>query len=178
MKKMVLSILLAIAAALPAMAYTAQEAVDLFVSHSTLRYASVGVTVIDLDSAKTIASYRPDQSNITASTMKTVISSAALGLLGPHYRFETPVYLDGEVSDGCFTGNIIVRGMGDPTLGSVNLPNQANIVDEIINALRARGITRVKGAVIGDDSYYGSPTMTWIGTWATWPTPMAQQSMP
>ena len=152
-----LSILLAIAAALPAMAYTAQEAVDLFVSHSTLRYASVGVTVIDLDSAKTIASYRPDQSNITASTMKTVISSAALGLLGPHYRFETPVYLDGEVSDGCFTGNIIVRGMGDPTLGSVNLPNQANIVDEIINALRARGITRVKGAVIGDDSYYGYP---------------------
>lgn len=55
-----------------------------------------------------------------------------MGLLGPHYRFETPVYLDGEVSDGCFTGNIIVRGMGDPTLGSVNLPNQANIVDEII----------------------------------------------
>ena len=157
MKKTVLSILLAIAAALPAMAYTAQEAVDLFVSHSTLRYASVGVTVIDLDSAKTIASYRPDQSNITASTMKTVISSAALGLLGPHYRFETPVYLDGEVSDGCFTGNIIVRGMGDPTLGSVNLPNQANIVDEIISALRARGITRVKGAVIGDDSYYGYP---------------------
>ena len=124
MKKTILSILLAITAALPVMAYTAQEAVDLFVSHSSLRYAAVGVTVVDLDSAKAIAGYRQDQANITASTMKTVVSSAALGLMGPHFRFETPVYLDGEVEDGCFRGNIVLRGMGDPTLGSVFLPGQ------------------------------------------------------
>ena len=148
---------MALCAAMNLMAYTAQEAVDLFVSHSTLRYASVGVAVIDLDSAKMIASYRPDQANITASTMKTVVSSAALGLLGPHFRFETPVYLDGEVKDGLFKGNIVIRGLGDPTVGSVYLPNQANIVDEIIAALRARGINRVEGTVIGDDSYYGFP---------------------
>ena len=157
MKKTILSILLAIAAALPVMGYTAQEAVDLFVSHSSLRYAAVGVTVVDLDSAKAIAGYRQDQANITASTMKTVVSSAALGLMGPHFRFETPVYLDGEVEDGCFRGNIVIRGMGDPTLGSVYLPCQANIVDEIIDALRARGITRIEGTVIGDDTYYGYP---------------------
>ena len=136
---------------------TAQEAVDKFVANSTLRYASVGVTVIDLDSAKTIASYRPEQANITASTMKTVVSSAALGMLGPHFRFETPVYLDGTVEDGHFKGNIVIRGTGDPTLGSVFLPCQANIVDEIVAALRARGITWVEGAVIGDDSLYAYP---------------------
>ena len=126
-------------------------------SNSSLRYASVGVQVIDLDSAKSIASYRPDQANITASTMKTVVSSAALGLLGPHFRFETPVYLDGEVRGDCLYGNLIVKGMGDPTLGSVFLPCQANIVDEIIAALRARGISRIEGDVICDDSYYGFP---------------------
>ena len=136
---------------------TAQEAVDKFVANSSLRYASVGVTVIDLDSAKTIASYRPEQANITASTMKTVVSSAALGMLGPHFRFETPVYLDGTVEDGHFKGNIVIRGTGDPTLGSVFLPCQANIVDEIVAALRARGITWVEGAVIGDDSLYAYP---------------------
>ena len=156
-KRVVMTLLLGIAAVLPLMAYTAQEAVDRFVSNSSLRYASVGVQVIDLDSAKSIASYRPDQANITASTMKTVVSSAALGLLGPHFRFETPVYLDGVVNDGVFKGNIIIRGLGDPTLGSVFLPNQPNIVAEIISALKARGITRVEGAVVGDDSYYGYP---------------------
>ncbi len=156
-KRTFFSILLALAATLPLMADTAQEAVDKFVSHSSLRYASVGVTVVDLDSAKTIAGFRQDQANITASTMKTVVSSAALGLMGPHFRFETPVYLDGEVADSSFRGNIVIRGLGDPTLGSVYLANQANIVDEIISALRARGITRVEGTIIGDDTYYGYP---------------------
>jgi D-alanyl-D-alanine carboxypeptidase/D-alanyl-D-alanine-endopeptidase (penicillin-binding protein 4) len=150
-------LMLALMAAAQLQTNSAQEAVDKFVSHSSLRYASVGVTVIDLDSAKTIASYRPEQANITASTMKTVVSSAALGLLGPHFRFETPVYLDGEVTDGHFKGNIVIRGTGDPTLGSVFLPCQANIVEEIVAALQACGITQVEGAVIGDDSLYAYP---------------------
>ena len=157
MKKIAISILLAIAAALPLMAYTPQEAVNKFVSHSSLRYASLGVQVIDLDSARSIASYRPEQANITASTMKTVISSAALGLLGPHFRFETPVYLDGELRDGSFKGNIIIRGLGDPTIGSVFLPCQANIVQEIIDALHALGISSIEGTIVGDDSYYCYP---------------------
>ena len=157
MKRITILALVALVATLRLTAYTAQEAVDKFISHNSLRYASVGVQVIDLDSAKSIASYRPDQANITASTMKTVVSSAALGILGPHFRFETPVYLDGVVEDGCFRGNIVIRGIGDPTLGSIFLPEQANIVDEILNALRARGITTVEGAIVGDDSYYAFP---------------------
>ena len=157
MRKLALSVALALSALLPLAAMTPQEAVNRFVSHSSLRYASLGVQVIDLDSARSIASYRPEQANITASTMKTVVSSAALGLLGPHFRFETPVYLDGVLQDGCFKGNLVIRGTGDPTLGSVFLPCQANIVSEIIAALRAQGITSIEGAVIGDDSYYGYP---------------------
>ena len=151
------ALLLTLSSAWQLHAENAQTAVDKFVANSSLRYASVGVTVIDLDSAKTIASYRPEQANITASTMKTVVSSAALGMLGPHFRFETPVYLDGSVVDGHFKGNIVIRGTGDPTLGSVFLPCQANIVDEIIDALRTQGISWVEGAVIGDDSLYAYP---------------------
>jgi len=157
MKRITITTLVALLATFQLIAYTAQEAVDMFVSHSSLRYASVGVQVIDLDSAMSIASYRPNQANITASTMKTVVSSAALGLMGPHFRFETPVYLDGEVKDGHFKGYIVIRGMGDPTLGSIFLPQQANIVEEILDALRARGINSVEGSILGDDSYYAYP---------------------
>lgn len=157
MKRITLLISSALVAVMHVLALTPQEAVDKFVSNSSLRHASIGVQVIDLDSAKSIASYRPDQSNITASTMKTVVSSAALGLMGPHFRFETPVYLDGTIEDGHFKGNIIIRGTGDPTLGSVFLPCQANIVEEIIGALRALGISSIEGAIIGDDSYYSYP---------------------
>ena len=157
MRHFLYTTLLALAATLSLNAITPQEAVNKFVSNSSLRYASVGVTVVDLDSAHTIASYRPDQANITASTMKTVVSSAALGLMGPHFRFETPVYLDGVINDGHFKGNIVIRGTGDPTLGSVFLPEQPNIVMEILAALHARGITQVEGSIVGDDSYYAFP---------------------
>ena len=157
MKRITITTLVALLATFQLIAYTAQEAVDKFVSHSSLRYASVGVQVIDLDSAMSIASYRPDQANITASTMKTVVSSAALGLMGPHFRFETPIYLDGEITDGHFKGDIVIRGTGDPTLGSIFLPQQANIVEEILDALRARGINSVEGSILGDDSYYAYP---------------------
>ena len=158
MKRIALFITMALVATLQLLAArTAQDAVDKFVSDSSLLYASVGVQVIDLATGEPIASYRPEQANITASTMKTVVSSAALGLLGPHFRFETPVYLDGEVIGGRFVGDIVIRGLGDPTLGSVFLPRQANIVSEILAALRARGITAVEGRVVGDDSYYCFP---------------------
>ena len=69
-----LTTIMALAATFGLSAQSAQEAVDKFVSNSSLRYASVGVQVIDLDSARSIASYRPEQANITASTMKTVVS--------------------------------------------------------------------------------------------------------
>jgi D-alanyl-D-alanine carboxypeptidase/D-alanyl-D-alanine-endopeptidase (penicillin-binding protein 4) len=156
-RTIITTVLLALVASLQVAALTPQEAVDKFVSNPSLRYASLGVQVIDLDSAKSVASYHPEQANITASTMKTVVSSAALGLMGPHFRFETPVYLDGEIQDGRFKGNIIIYGLGDPTLGSIYLPNQANIVEEIIDALRARGIHSVEGTIVGDDSYYCYP---------------------
>lgn len=158
MKRITLFIMMAVAIASHLSAtLSPQEAIDRFVANPSLRYASVGVQLISLDSMRSVASYRPEQANITASTMKTVVSSAALGLLGPHFRFETPVYLDGELKDGCFKGNIIIRGTGDPTLGSVFLPNQANIVTEVVNALHDWGIRKVEGAVIGDDGYYCFP---------------------
>ena len=156
-KRFYIIILVMLAAALRLVALEPQEAVDRFIAHNSLRYASVGVQVIDLDSAKSIASYRPEQANITASTMKTVVSSAALGMLGPHFRFETPVYLDGKVDGDTFMGMLVVRGLGDPTLGSVFLPCQANIVDEITSALQARGIKRIVGQIYCDDSYYAYP---------------------
>ena len=53
-----LSLITLLAAFMPVLAFISpQDAVNQFVSHSSLRYASVGVNVIDLDSAKSIANY-------------------------------------------------------------------------------------------------------------------------
>jgi len=156
MRHYLLTLLLVLTTIMPTLAITPQQAVDAFANDSSLRHASLGIAVVDLDSAHIVACHGLEQADITASTMKVVTSSAALALLGGDYRFETPVYLDGEVKGNRFKGNLVVRGIGDPTLGTQYLP-VTNIVDEIVTALHERGISKVEGAIVCDDSYYPFP---------------------
>ena len=68
-----------------------QEAIDKFVSAPSLRNGSVGVCVMTLDSMKVVGESNALQSQITASTMKTVTSATALHLLGKDFKFSTKV---------------------------------------------------------------------------------------
>lgn len=132
----------------------AQQAVDRFTADSTLRHASAGVAIVDLSNGNIIAGHHQDLATITASTMKTVTSAAALQVLGPDYRFTTPVYLDGEVMGSRLKGNVVVVGSGDPTLGSRYFKEDLDITREVVAALHAHGITRVDGNVVVDNTLY------------------------
>jgi D-alanyl-D-alanine carboxypeptidase/D-alanyl-D-alanine-endopeptidase (penicillin-binding protein 4) len=63
-----------------------------------------------------LLSYRPSAPANPASVMKLVTTFAGLELLGPAYTWSTPVYVDGNISDGVLTGNLIIQGRGDPKL--------------------------------------------------------------
>ena len=114
--------------AMPTWSITMQEAVDLFVGDKMLQHASAGVAVMRIDSGKVVASHLLDQAIVTASTMKTVTSTAALETLGGDFAFETQVLLRGTVSGDTLRGDIVVVGSGDPTLGSRYFPKNPSIV--------------------------------------------------
>ena len=59
-----------------------QQAIDKFMSAPSLRNGSVGVCVMSIDSLKVIGESNSLQSEITASTMKTLTSATALNLMG------------------------------------------------------------------------------------------------
>ena len=111
---------------------SAQMAIDTFVLHPDMQHASMTIAVANIKTGQIIASHNPDLSCITASTMKTVTSATALELLGGDYRFKTRVYAQGEIKGNRLKGNLLVLGCGDPTLGSVYFPKNANIVQEIL----------------------------------------------
>ena len=54
--------------------------------------------------------------------MKLITSAAAIELLGPEYTFKTIIGYTGSLNKrtGKLTGNIIIKGGGDPALGSAN----------------------------------------------------------
>ena len=82
-----------------------------------------------------------------ASTLKLLTGAAALETLGDNYRFSTSVLSDGEVKSGTLSGNIYLRGQGDPTLLKKNLDNFAD-------SLVKKGIKRVTGNLVGDDTWF------------------------
>ena len=140
-----------------------QKAIDRFVDDSLMRHGSVGVIVVDVKNGKTLGSRNEQMACITASTMKTVTSSAALELLGADYTFNTPVYLDGEIHGSTLRGNLVIVGVGDPTLGSVYFKDNLDIVSEIVETLKKQGINQIDGKIIVDKSLYYYPAYN--GDW-------------
>lgn len=137
---------------------TPQQAIDRFVNSEGLRHASVGVSVVSLDSMKIIGEYNPYQSQITASTMKTVTSATALNLLGKDFKFHTKVYANGKIhKEGRIEGDLVICGGGDPTLGSKHMPRSVGFVDSIVSVLKAGGIKEIKGNIVVDDSAFPAP---------------------
>ncbi len=141
----------------------AQRAVDAVALDPELAHASLGIAVTDLRSGRMIAASQPELSCITASTMKAVTSATALELLGPEYTFTTPVTLHGAVKGSSFKGQLVITGVGDPTLGSVYFPANPDIVAQIVDALRSRGITKVEGRIVADNSLMPYPPF--VGGW-------------
>lgn len=113
----------------------------------TATSAKVGVVVSDAVDRHTIYSRSSTQQLIPASTLKLFTAAAGLGYLGPGFRWRTDVYGASAPTGGVLSGNVYLRGLGDPTLREPDLATMAQ-------TLRARGITRVTGSVVADASYF------------------------
>ena len=86
-----------------------------------------------------------------ASTMKLVTLAAAADRLGWDHRFETTLSAAGPIRNGVLEGDLVVRGAGDPT---INTPGGANLFLAWGEALRANGVRRIAGRIVGDDDAF------------------------
>ncbi len=134
---------------------------------SQCRYASLSLTVLDAKTGQEVFSSNGDVGLATASTLKTITSVTAFNVLGENYKYQTTFGYSGTITpDGVLNGNLIIRGGGDPTLGSWRweTTKEKAVLDQLTAALQKAGIKRVNGSVIGDDGAYGSQTIPdgWI----------------
>jgi D-alanyl-D-alanine carboxypeptidase/D-alanyl-D-alanine-endopeptidase (penicillin-binding protein 4) len=134
-----------------------QNAIERFLSDSSMIHAFVSLYIIDADNGKVIAEHNPDKSLTQASVMKLVTTAAALEMLGPDYTFKTIIGYSGSIKKGSKTldGNIIIKGGGDPALGSENFPEYyRSFIEKWVEEISKLGIKRITGRVLTDDSYY------------------------
>ncbi len=102
---------------------------------------------VDLSTGKVVFAHNGSLPVAPASNEKLPVAWAALSRLGPGYRFHTEVYGNGIQVGTTFEGSLVLKGFGDPTLGTPDLRRLAGKV-------YASGIRRVTGRVLGDESFY------------------------
>jgi D-alanyl-D-alanine carboxypeptidase/D-alanyl-D-alanine-endopeptidase (penicillin-binding protein 4) len=144
-----------------------QTAFNRLQQDSQCRYASVSLTVIDAATGETIFTANPYMGLAPASTLKTVTSITAFNLLGANFKFDTRLGYTGTIdATGTLNGDIIIKGGGDPTLGSPRYPAQkeAAVLTRMIAALQQAGIKQINGRIIGDDSVFDTQAIPdgWI----------------
>jgi len=110
----------------------------------------VAVVVQPLQAAQPVLSHNADAALNPASVMKLVTGFAALDRLGPEYVWTTDVWADGPIVDGVLTGDLVVKGYGDPTL---TLERMWLLQRE----LRARGVRHIRGNLVLDLSHFDLP---------------------
>ena len=107
-----------------------------------------GAVAVDLASGKVLFAHNSAAGFVPASNEKLPVTYAALKVLGPHFRFPTEIRGQGSLgADGTWTGNLVLKGYGDPTLSKWNLR-------ALVHKIQAEGIKRVTGMVIGDESFF------------------------
>lgn len=109
--------------------------------------ARSAAVAFDLASGSVLYAQNSARPLAPASNEKLPLTYAALTQLGPGYRIETDVLGQGEQDGELWRGSLVLAGAGDPTLSTPGLRALAAQV-------RAAGIRRVTGPVIGDESLF------------------------
>ena len=82
-----------------------------------VRRAVWGVLVHSLDRDERLFELNPQTLFVPASVAKIVSAISAADAVGWDYRFETAVRATAPLVDGVLTGDLIVVGSGDPSIG-------------------------------------------------------------
>jgi D-alanyl-D-alanine carboxypeptidase/D-alanyl-D-alanine-endopeptidase (penicillin-binding protein 4) len=135
--------------------------VDSLTRDTTFRMAHWGILIMDPEVGDTLVSVNADKLFMPASNQKLVTGASALALLGPDYRWRTPVLLRGAVQGSTFRGDVVLLGSGDPSWSEAMHGNDAlAALHPIADALAARGIRRIVGRIVAEgdafpDASYG-----------------------
>jgi len=133
--------------------------IDEIIEQSEFRNARWGVFVISLKDGRVLFSRDGRKLFNPASIQKTLTSIVALDKLGADFRWKTAVYANNPIGqDGTLEGNLTLYGEGAPDFSDDGL-------EKLVNQLQAKGLTRVKDDIVGDESYFKGDALGDGWTW-------------
>lgn len=131
--------------------------IDDALSGPLFRNGVMAVAVFDPSTSTMLHERNADTSVMPASCLKAITSACALHYLGMEHTFGTAVEAHGPVAQGTLRGDVVIRGGGDPALASGKCSDalsSAAVTATWVSAVKAAGIRRVRGDIVGDASLY------------------------
>jgi D-alanyl-D-alanine carboxypeptidase/D-alanyl-D-alanine-endopeptidase (penicillin-binding protein 4) len=115
-----------------------------------------GVMVQSMETGEVLFRRNADKLFMPASNNKLITAAAALARLGTDYRFRTRIATSGTLGDdGTLDGDLVVVGGGDPAISERFYDDDPTAPFRAwADSLKARGIERITGNIIGDDDLY------------------------
>jgi serine-type D-Ala-D-Ala carboxypeptidase/endopeptidase (penicillin-binding protein 4) len=123
--------------------------------------AAWGVVVQSLDRRERLFELNPGTLLVPASVAKLVTVATAADAVGWDYRYTTTLRASGPVVDGVLQGDLVVIGSGDPSIGG----RAGDDLSTWVEGVRAAGIRRIDGRIIGDDDAVEEPRPQLAWAW-------------
>lgn len=143
-----------------------QRAYARFEQNPHLKHAVTSLTVLNANTGAVVFSKNEHIGLATASTLKTITSATAYEVLGADYTYQTELYYTGTIEQGILNGDMVIKGVGDPSLGSDRFEGtkEAVLLAQWVRAIKQAGIREIKGSIVGDDLLFGGQTAAprWI----------------
>jgi D-alanyl-D-alanine carboxypeptidase/D-alanyl-D-alanine-endopeptidase (penicillin-binding protein 4) len=132
------------------------RAIDRILDRPAFAAAFWGLEVRGLRSGRVLYARNAEKTFRPASTLKLVTTAAALDAFGPDARLRTTVETTGRLDVlGRILGDVYLVGRGDPNLsGRFAGDNAVAAFEALAEALRAAGVRRVEGRVIGHEGAF------------------------
>ncbi len=142
------------------------------IDESKFAAARWGVCVVSLRDGRVLYARDAERLFLPASNMKLYTTAAALDLLGADYRWRTSVYAGASPdAQGTIGGDLTLYGRGAPDLAAhVTKHTPDDHFKQLADELYSRGVRRVRGRVVGDESYFRGDALGdgWLWTDVQW----------
>lgn len=137
---------------IPALAMS--DRIDAILTRPALRHAEWGIEVRDAASGRVLYARNAARRFVPASNLKLLVTTTAAHDLTAGYRYRTTLYGTGTVRNGVLLGDLVLYGRGDPLISDRGGHSRNEVWEALADTLLARGIHRISGGVIADESYF------------------------